>query len=277
MFSRKKAFTLLELLAAITILVILGTMLFEVFGKSSDVVRISNARQDVFQYARAALEFIEREISGAFTSVDADTTNGIKGMRVYNKDNMGVARREDSQGIFFSTGIMARDTRETVAGNPNPFFGRDVNVARIAYYLNDETQQLWKAAICRTEMYDLTIGTPEAGGPFVRNCLFFKLFVMPPSGSQVFQAMEWNSDTDRDGNPSNGRQGMGLPRGVFITMRITDEMDARQYVWGNDPADSKAAKKWYIPGPDPTKDYWGAEDPVVQTFSQTIYFGRRSD
>jgi len=283
MSGRNRAFTLLEVLAAVTILVILGTMLFEVFGKSSDVVRISNARQDVFQYARSSLEFLEREIGAAFTSVDAviatDGTNtGIKGMRVYNQSSMGsnCAKREGSQGIFLSAGIMARDTRQVVGNNPNPSYGKDVNVARIAYYLNNELNQLWKAAIYRTEMYDLTIGTPDTGGPFVRNCLSFNIQVTDPRFGYRLRTLDWNSDADANGNAA-GRPRRGLPKAISISMRITDEQDAHQYVWGNDPASAANPKKWYIRGPDPAKDYWVDEDPVVQSFYQVIYFGRRSD
>jgi len=285
MLRKRKAFTLLELLAAITLLVILGSMLFEIFDKSSEVVRISNARQEVFQYARAALEFLEREILGAFTSVDADTASGNKGMRIYNNDGMGSAcdKREKSQGIFFSTGIMARDTRETVGGSPNEFFGHDVNVARIAYYLNKaptdagkpEYQHLEKSALYRAEMYDLTLGTPEEGGPFVRNCLDFKLHVFNQySGTAQFAATDWNSDETI--NVGGFLRRRGLPRAIFVQMRITGEHHARLYRWGDDP-EGGSSKKWFVPGPDATKDYWEEEDPVVQTFSQIVYFGRRSD
>ena len=88
MLRKNRAFTLLELLASITLLVILGSMLFEIFGKASEVVRVSNARQEVFQYARAGLEFLEREIIGAFTGCDANVQTGIKGMRIYKNDPM---------------------------------------------------------------------------------------------------------------------------------------------------------------------------------------------
>lgn len=295
MRSRQKAFTLLELLAAITLLVILGTMLFQIFGKASEIVRVSNARQEIYQYARAALEFLEREISGAFTSVDANIdlqggNTGIKGMRIYHNNSMGAScqKREGSQGIFFSTGIMARDTRETVGGNPNPFFGHDVNVARVAYYLNAGPEsepndvdgvgafgRLGKAAIHRAEMYDLTIGTPETGGPFVRNCLFFKLHMLSPfGGATQFQPMDWNSDATI--NVGGFVRRRGLPKAIYIKMRITDKHHATLYRWGDDP-EGGSEKKWFVPGPKATKDYWGEEDPVVQTFSQVIYFGRRSD
>jgi len=266
----KKAFTLLELLASVTLLVILGGMLFEIFGRSSEVVRVSSARQEVYQYARAALEFMEREILGAFTGVDADVGSGIKGMRIYKNDNMGVQKRDDSEGIFFSTGIMARDTRETVDGADNPYFGHDVNCARVAYYLNDEKVRLDKSAIYRTEMYDLTIGTPEAGNPFVRNCLFFNIKVFDQySGIRQFQTLDWNSDETISVGGNARRR--GLPRSVYVEMRITDARYAKQYQW------DVGKKKWYVPGPDPTLDYWGEEDPVVRTFSQVVYFGKRSD
>jgi len=280
-----RAFTLLELLAAVALLVLLGSMLFQIFGKSSEVVRISNARQEVFQYARAALEFIEREIMGAFASVDANPTTGNKGMRVYDSLSMGPAtpRREDTQSIFFSTGVMARD----VSGSPtegapdyNPFFGHDVNVARIAYYLNrgptdpssSTYNHLEHSAIYRSEAYDLTQAQPEVGGPFVRNCLFFNILVFnqfddPPR----FQTMDWNSDETITVDGNSRRR--GLPKAVWVKMRITDAGHATLYKWDS------SHKEWRVPGPDgtTTKDYWGEEDPVVQSFSQIVYFGRRSD
>ncbi|HUU42239.1 MAG TPA: hypothetical protein VMX57_00580, partial [Planctomycetota bacterium] len=214
-----RAFTLLELLAAVTLLVLLGSMLFEIFGQSAAVVNISNARQEVFQYARAALEFIERELIGAFTSCDANpyAADGVKGLRVYNAAGMGitddagnnVSRRQDSQGIFLSTGIMARDVSGspvTTASDYNPYFGHDVNCARIAYYLNGEPtddagsplyRQLEHAAVYRTEMYRLSHANPLKGNPFVRNCLFFNVFVMsrfPNEPYTQFVAMDWDSD-----------------------------------------------------------------------------------
>ncbi len=279
-----RAFTLLELLAAVTLLVVLGTMLFQVFRSASDLVEIANAKQEIYQYARAAMEFLERELGGAFTGVDADASAGIKGLRVYHQNSMGAncSRREGSQGIFFTTGIMARDTRETVPGlGANPFFGRDVNCARVAYYLNNETNQLTKACVYRSEMYDLTLATPETGGPFIRNCLVFTIEVMsrfPAEDPLLFLYRDWDSeDRSIPGVPvdpnTNLKRRRGLPQALRITMRMTDERRAMRYQWGA----MDGQNKWYVPGPDAAKDYWGEEDPVVQTFRQVIYYGRRSD
>jgi len=276
----KRAFTLLELLAAVTLLVVLGTMLFQVFHQASQVVEIASARQEVYQYARAALEFLEREMNGAFTGVDANVNAGIKGMRIFDQGGMGSAcpKRELSQGIFFTTGIMARDTSGTSATNPN--FGRDVNCARVAYYLNDETQKLRDASIRRVELYDLTAADPGTGGPtetgsaFVRNCLRFNIEIvshLQNSDPVDFLALDWNSDANVTVGGFTRRR--GLPQALRLTLRITDERRAMLYEWGTIGGE----KKWYVPGPDPVKDYWGEEDPVVQTFRQTIYYGRRSD
>ena len=45
----------------------------------------------------------------------------------------------------------------------------------------------------------------------------------------------------------------GLPQALLLTFRITDERHAMLYEWGT----IGGAKKWYVPGPDPVKDYWG--------------------
>jgi prepilin-type N-terminal cleavage/methylation domain-containing protein len=290
MVRKRDAFTLLELLAAVSLLVILGTMVFQIFDSASEVVRTSASLQEIFQYGRAALDFLERELTGGFTGVDAQLdvnggNTGVKGMRIYHNDAMGVARRSDndSQAIFFSSGVMARD----MSGDPNtnPFFGHDVNCARIAYYMNPgpttagspDFNRLEKSAIYRSEMYDLTIGTPQEGWIFVKNCLYFKIMVLdqyqnPPRwGTSQHLPMDWNSDANRDNPNSSALPRRGLPYAISIQMRITDERHAKLYRWNASDC------KWYVPGPEAGKDYWGEEDPVVQSFRQVVYFGRRPD
>ncbi len=284
------AFTLLELLAAITLLVILGTMLFQVFQQASSVVEIGNARQEVYQYARAALEFLQRELGGSFTGVDSDSAlsagNGIRGMRIYaSGTTMGanVKRRAASQGVFFTSGVMARDTRQTYPdGSTNPFFGRDVNCARIAYYLNDCTTKLTDAAVCRSESYMLNVIDPDCGGPFLRNCMFFTIETMSPFPNEspaLFRTVDW--DSEGYASPGGFQRRRGLPEAIRITFRMTDERRAMLYRW--DAADTDpntgAAGQWRVPGPDGTltKDYASQEDPIAQTFRNIVFFGRRSD
>ncbi len=300
MTGTRRGFTLLELLATVALLVVLGTMLFQVFKQASDVVEISNARQEIFQYARAGLEFLSRELNGAFNGSDADDVitagNGIRGMRVYHSAGnvMGpeCTRREGSQSMFFTAGLLARDMDNTSA-----WFGKDVNCARVAYYLNDETGRLDKAAVYRTEVYNLTVREPAKGNPFIRNCLLFNIElisrfdqewpVVNTKRQAQFQYMDWNSEDrnipgvpyDDTTNPPTPKRRRGLPLALRLTLRITDERHALLYEWGPtpDPSDGANVRAWFIRGPDATRDYWGQEDPVVQTFQQVIYYGRRSD
>lgn len=290
MRSRNRAFTLLEVLAAVTLLVLLFSMLFQIFGTASEIVEISRARQEVFQYGRASLEFLERELGGAFVGSDGNTTTGNKGMKIYNTWDMNLTknanadeedeeeiqkRRTDTQGIFFSTAIMARDTRKERNKAKNPYYGRDVNVARVAYYLNDEKENLDQSALYRSELYVLTEANPEEGGPFVRNCLYFFLDVLDQySNSANFTAMNWDSDN----RPGLGRR-PGIPRAIRVRLRVTDEMRAALYKWdeGGEITVKEESKghPWYIPGLKSGMDYWGQKDPVVRSFSLVVYFGRR--
>jgi hypothetical protein len=271
----KRAFTLLELLASVTLLVILGALLFEVFSKSSEVVRVTSARQEIFQYARAALEFLDREVTGSFTSCDADTANGIKGFRVYaaaGNNSLGVAKRAQSEAMFYSTGLIARDMRPYVpvgSNTPNPFFGHDVNVARVAYYLNSEIVDLSKASLMRAEKYDLTIGALDSSDPgdeFVMNCMDFRIQVLSQYVTPVdFSYTDWNSD-DTITTGGHTRR-MGLPRGVRVSFKMTDDRHAKLYQWNG------SKNVWELKaGYDPA-----SSDPVVQSFTQAINLGRRSD
>ena len=290
MKNRRNAFTLLELLAAVTLLVVLGAMLFQVFQQASGVVEIGNARQELFQYARAALEFLQREVTGAFTGSDSynalNAGNGVRGMVVYaSGTGMGanVTRRTGSQGMFFTSGVMARDMRQNYPdGSANPYFGHDVNCARIAYYLNNETQQLVNAAVCRSESYTLNVIDPDCGGAFLRNCLFFTIELMSPFPNEnptQFQVVDWDSDVTA--SPGGHTRRRGLPTALRMTFRMTDERHAPLYQWVASATDPNTGLtgQWRVPGPDGSTatDHYGEEDPIAQTFKNVVYFGRRSD
>ncbi len=280
MSSRNKAFTLLEILATVTLQVLLFSMLFQIFGTASEVVGISKARQEVFQYGRASLEFLERELNGAFVGADADTATGNKGMTIYKNGSMNIKdegkRRMDTQGIFFSSAVMARDTRKERNGAANPYYGKDVNVARVAYYLNDETEKLDESALHRSESYVLTEPNPEKGTPFVRNCLYFYMDIIDQySSSTNWSTRDWNSDEDV--TVGGFRRRRGIPRAIRVRMRVTDEMRAVLYQWDGEGLITEQSKghPWYIPGPKEGMDYWGQKDPVVRSFTLVVYFGRR--
>lgn len=67
----RAAFTLLELLVAITITVLIVTLLSSVFTAAGKQWRASDQRIDSFRDARAALQVIDRDLSRANTNGDA--------------------------------------------------------------------------------------------------------------------------------------------------------------------------------------------------------------
>ena len=93
-----RGFTLLELLASVALLAILGALLFEVFSQSSKVVKIGNARIEIYQYVRALFESMERELQGAFDNRDAGANVSVVPFRVYHSSsalkNFGVPVRD---------------------------------------------------------------------------------------------------------------------------------------------------------------------------------------
>lgn len=71
-----KAFTLIEALIVMTILVIFIGSLFIVFKSGLDSWKKAEGRLDIYQNARAALEIMSREISGAIINPTAPTSPG---------------------------------------------------------------------------------------------------------------------------------------------------------------------------------------------------------
>ncbi|MCX7915757.1 MAG: type II secretion system GspH family protein [Verrucomicrobiae bacterium] len=75
--NRCAAFTLLELLAAITVLVLLSGALFAVFNQASRTWTLAESRTETFQAARLALELIARELEGAMVA-----SNSVSGQQI---------------------------------------------------------------------------------------------------------------------------------------------------------------------------------------------------
>jgi prepilin-type N-terminal cleavage/methylation domain-containing protein len=72
--NRRRAFTLIEMLAALALAMILLYMLFQIFATAGRAMAIANARTETHANARYILHIMHQEISGAFldTSQDAD-------------------------------------------------------------------------------------------------------------------------------------------------------------------------------------------------------------
>ncbi len=260
--GKVRAFTLLELLAAVTLLVVLGTMLFQIFSQASRVTQIGSGRQEIFQYARSVLVSIEHELVGAINQRDASQTvvnNGQgKPFRVFHTPGaltafntmMTVPARPGSDALSLTAAIVGRDT---VSGSPT--FGQVANNARLAYWLNPNNNASHEAwALNRYESYDITNSYNGVGWEVAVNVLKFQIECLdqyhnPPA----FAKMDWDSV-----DAVNGER-RGLPMGVAVTLKITDtaHINCWQFNTGTNASELKA---------DKTPD----DDPIMQQFRQVI-------
>jgi len=252
-FASRQGFTLLELLAAVTLLVVLGALLFEIFGQASAVMRIGSGRQEVFEYARILFETFQGELSGVIgvgdtgpeavgTPFRIDTSPGA--IAAFNQA-LGVNVREGSDSLSFTSALVGRDSM------PNsPTRGQVANVAYVAYWLTPGD-----CVLNRYESYDVTLPAAGRGWEFALNVLDFRADVLDPwAGGVGFERKDWNSG---DTVSSGARR--GVPTAVRVTTKLTDGGHLNLYVF--DPVNKCMTLK---PDVDPM------DDPVVQEFSQVI-------
>ena len=256
--GRRQGFTLLELLAAVTLLVVLGALLFEIFGQASAVMRIGSGRQEVFEYARVLFETLHRELSGVIgvgeTGPDGTETPfwiGVseQSVSVFEKA-LGVEVREGSDTLRLTAGLVGRDSLLN-----SPTRGQVANVAYVAYWLTPGD-----CVLNRYESYNLGEPSTGRGWEFALNVLEFQIEVLDPwSDKSGFERKDWDS---RDTVPSGARR--GVPRAVRVTTKLTDGGHANLY--GFDPVQKCMVPK---PGVD------ASDDPAVREFSEVIRLRRR--
>lgn len=193
------AFTLMELLAAVTLLVVLGTMLFTVFEQSSVVVRQASGRQTVFQQAKLLMEHLERELSGAYAN------------RLTRKTEMRPFMVKDNgHHIALTTAAKVRDT------NPDSLnYGAEANLGRIGYYFNEAEHTIYRYEYYTLYGDDDDPAWVSEATPFIENVINFNIECYD---NNSFQLMNWNSNDKK-----------ALPRAVRITLRLTDDRHLKYY------------------------------------------------
>ena len=254
MARESRGFTLMELLAAVTLMVILGTMLFTVFKNSSQVVSDAQGRQGVLQQAKLFMEHIEAEASGAYWSKQA--ANSPTKLRPFLVQNNGTR-------IAMVTAAKVRDT------NPQSIdFGTEANLGRVGYFMGDGTTTLTdssgksytsdKNTLYRFEYYTL-YGTGDDAAqtntatPFINDVVGFTVECWD-TASQRFNLIAWDST------------GTGTyPRALRVTLRLTDDRHLKEYSNMSNDINSDGVV---------TADE--AHDNVGQTFEHVAFLGSRT-
>jgi type II secretory pathway component PulJ len=244
-----RAFTLMELLASVVLLVVLGTMLFQVFNESAKVVHWGNARVEIFQYARSLFEALHRELQGAIQATSADPSRGAPPFRVLHSGSVqatfGEQVRTGTDVMVFSSALIGRDTVED-----SPTYGQTANAARVAYWVSPETHSL-----NRYESYDMSAQERGTGWEFALNVLDFDVECLDQwTDPPAFQAMDWNA---LDSVTNETRR--GLPLALKVKIRLTDERHMLMYQYSSE-AGSLVLRPEFTP----------EDDTMAQSFLQVV-------
>jgi len=251
--GRPGGFTLIELLAAVALLVVLGTLLFQVFDQASQVIRMGNARQEIYQYARALYETLERELEGNFSQREAALSVASSGstrpFRVYTSSavmpKFGLPVREGSDALSFTAALVGRDTLLT-----SRTYGQTANAAHVAYWLSPDN-----CILNRYESYDLITSSTGRGWEFALNVLEFRIQCFDQWNSPPqFHRMDWESAS---AVPSGARR--GLPDAVLINIKLTDRDHIAMYEL--DPSTKLSRLK---------SGFSADDDPLAQEFQQIV-------
>jgi len=247
--GRSHGFTLLELLAAVALLVILGTLLFQIFGQTSHVMRMGLGRVEVYQSARALFFLLEHELPGAIGHGDSAPSIVGTPFRVYTTDtarqSSGLDTRDGTDAISLVAALVGRDGIEGSAT-----YGQTANSAYVAYWVSPDD-----FALNRYESYDLNTPASGRGWELALNVLEFRIQCFDPYHTPIgLRRMDWDSATPV---AAGGRR--GLPPAVMVTVKLTDTDHIRMYEF--DPAAGASRLK---------EGFSAEDDPITQEFCEVI-------
>jgi len=252
-FGSHRGFTLLELLAAVTLLVLLGALLFQVFSQASMVMCIGSGRQEVFEYARILFETLQGELDGVIGVREAGADGAGSPFRIGTsqgavavfEEAFGVDVREGSDALSFTSALVGRDTLE---GSPTR--GEVANVAQVAYWLSSGD-----GVLNRYESYNREKPSGGQGWEFALNVLEFRMDVLDQWGGGVaFERKDWDSC---DTVSSGARR--GVPQALRVTVKLTDSGHVNLYALD-------LVSKCMVPKPGVR----ASDDPVMQEFGHVL-------
>lgn len=179
--QRRRGFSLVEVLAALTVLSVLMLLLGRLFADSSSAYRAGVGRMDMDGGARAALEFMARELAAAQvndrvtmrvavnpTAVLGRSTDRITFLSLYNKP-------EYRSGNPYREGMQVRYTAVATAALPNQFFiARQVVEQEDSANYRAYTDPNW------TTVFD---GFGATGDKLVENVCGFRVLVTDRTGA----------------------------------------------------------------------------------------------
>lgn len=191
---QRRGFTLIEVIVALGIMVVIGTLAFSTLSSSVQLRDILEEDDVVARSARVALDRLTRELSLAYLT---ENTN------VNTFQTVFVGRDEsDGESMWFATTSHRRTYRNS----------RESDLTEITLWLEDDPDSSTHSVLLHRES-GLIDQFPDEGGailPLARNVTRFQVFYLDN------QTAEWLEEWDSTGVDTPNR----LPRAVQIVLGL---------------------------------------------------------
>ena len=110
--GKSAAFTLVELLISVALVALLSAMLFSILDATSKLWQNNEARVDSYREARAALNFIARELSSAHTAAVGGVDTFLVNPDPGDVEQTAVATDNDWAGRLFALATLPADAQD---------------------------------------------------------------------------------------------------------------------------------------------------------------------
>ena len=189
----RRAFTLMEVVVALAIMVVIGMMAFTTLGSSIELRDILEQDDASARSARVAMDRLTTELSQAYLSENANPNTFTT---VFTGKDEG-----DGTALWFAT----TSHRRTYRGS------RESDLTEITIWLDDEEENSNSILLHRES--GLIDNEPDMGGqvlPLARNVTRFQVYFLD------HQSGEWEEEWDSIGGETPNR----LPRAVQIVLGL---------------------------------------------------------
>jgi hypothetical protein len=181
--NRPTAFTIVELLIAVTITVLIVVMLGTMFGSLSNMASRTNQRIDVFREARAALQMIERDLSAIMHASPAAYFVATTDPSIYSDPGAGSQKNHQLYALC--------TLKNRPGGNPAPVSG---DMCAVGYYCRWETDPNGQRGRYVLRRYfrdsDSTFRAFQANG--AGSYMGPTTLYRPSSGDDILASYVWN-------------------------------------------------------------------------------------
>lgn len=133
--QRRGGFTLIEIMAAVTVLAIIVVFMANVFANTSKVWKLGNKRVESNNSGRAAIEFVAREISSAMAGGTFELAIDSKAESIY-----GSSRAESDRIAYVSSAITPQAVVSVPPGSGYEFLQRQIKQSVFAVMSTNGTK-----------------------------------------------------------------------------------------------------------------------------------------